>query len=287
MKSTRNRNLTAIKEELLFPIHRTVNYFRHLTARRDSTVEEDVIVSLTTHPARFDTCIHSIMSILRQTRRPFSIELYVSRKEIAMHPLPQPLTDMTDVGLHIVTVAQDSGSYSKLIHSLERWPDKTIVTADDDKLYPPDWLAGLIERHRQMPGVIVCRRARLMTGRSDTWQPYVDWADCRSTTASAAVFPLGVGGVLYPPGCFHPEVVDIATARAVAPTSDDIWFKLMAWRNRTLHCQVGTRPMRYDSIPNSASSSLHEKNLWLGGNDAALANVADRFGFVPSSVLDQ
>ena len=136
-----------------------------------------------------------------------------------------------------------------------------------------------------MPDVIVCQRARLMNGRSDRWQPYVEWTDCHSSSASAAVFPLGVGGVLYPPGSLHPEVTDICTAKAIAPTSDDIWFKFMAWKAGTRQCQISNRPKRYDSVPNFASVPLHTTNL-RGGNDAALANLADRFGFSPSAVLD-
>lgn len=286
MNSAGQNHLVAVKEELLFPVQRTVNYLRHLTAKRPKRVEDDVIVSLTTYPARFDSCIHAIRSILRQTCKPSRIELYVSREETDNHPLPQSLTDLTNAGLRIEIVPRNIGSYAKLIHALERWPEKTIVTADDDKLYPPSWLAGLVGKHRQTPGVIFCQRARLMIGRSDNWQPYSDWTDCHSATPGAAVFPLGVGGVLYPPNCLHREVIDIDAALALAPTSDDIWFKLMAWRNRTQHCQIGISPMKYGSVPNSSNSALHKTNVALGGNDAALSNVARRFGFVPGSVLD-
>ena len=42
----------------------------------------------------------------------------------------------------------------------------------------------------------------------------------------------GCGGCLYPPGCFHSDVLDEEQFMNLAPTSDDIWFWLQAVRNK-------------------------------------------------------
>lgn len=287
MNPVEKTDLRSIKETVLFPARRAVNYLRHLTTKENGAPVNDVIVSLTTYPNRFHSCVHTVRSILRQTCKPYRTELYISREEANIHSLPHALAELADAGLHIEFVNGNTGSYKKLIPALERWPNKTIVTADDDKLYPPTWLSQLVSRHREMPDTVLCHRARLMTGKSDSWKPYSDWVECHSSMPASGVFPIGVGGVLYPPDCFHPDVFNMDKAMALAPSSDDIWFKVMAWRNRTPHCQVTASPQKYYSVPNLSGGRLYERNVVQGGNDAALATLADLYGFVPGSVLGQ
>ena len=54
------------------------------------------------------------------------------------HLTPEILS-LRDHGLQIEP-CQDLRSYTKLVHTVERWPDAFIITADDDQYYPNDWI---------------------------------------------------------------------------------------------------------------------------------------------------
>ena len=72
-------------------------------------------------------------------------------------------------------------------------------------LYPPGWLAGLMEAAKLLPGAIVGYRARPTAKRPDgTLSPYAEWLpealgllDLSRVTAGDVMLT-GVGGVLVP-----------------------------------------------------------------------------------------
>lgn len=149
---------------------------------------------------------------MRQTVRPDGILLWIAHGDLAA--LPQRIRRMRGV---TVLPCEDVRSYKKLVFALERHPDAYLVTADDDVYYPPYWLETLVDAVRTGGDrTIVCHRAHRIVRLSDRrlaryaeWQHDVD--DDAARQPSTDLLPIGIGGILYPPGTLSTAVTDRAS----------------------------------------------------------------------------
>ncbi|WP_244816420.1 hypothetical protein [Caballeronia sp. Lep1P3] len=163
----------------------------------------DVIVSLTSYPARICAVAETVRSLMVQSFKPEKILLWLAKEQFpgGEEDLPPQLLQLKSEKFSIGW-CEDIGPYKKLIPTLARYPDNIIVTADDDILYEPSWLAQLMTTHIQEPGAIVCHRAhRVSLADSGNFDSYGAWDKCiqRGTSSFDYIFT-GCGGVLYPPG---------------------------------------------------------------------------------------
>lgn len=240
-----------------------------------------LVVSLTTTPARlFGNADVAVATLLTQRLKPDRVVLWVS-DEMAGHELPPRLRPLVAAGLE-VRYGTDVGPHTKLLHALRAFPDSLIVTADDDMLYPRDWLSTLYASYRRAPGLIHCHRAHLMRLGSDgRLAPYHDWSLGAPGVVgpSHLLFQTGVGGVLFPPGSLAPEVFDVEAFRRLCPTNDDIWFKAMALLAGTRVRKVASESPRYRPITGSQESLLYETNL--SANDPQLRATFDAYDLYP------
>ena len=112
-------------------------------------MDADYIVSMTTYHKRFGYAHLSIESILSQDC-PYGFEtrLYLSRIDIAKNggTIPEKIERLTEKGLRIFVEDEDIRSYKKLIYALRDNPAQTIVTVDDDVIYPKGLLSSLIKK---------------------------------------------------------------------------------------------------------------------------------------------
>ena len=99
-------------------------------------------------------------------------------------------------------------SYKKLIPALKDFPDKSIITFDDDAFYPLNSIEVLYNEHIIYPDTIVTNRARLIISDKGYVHRYNRWNLIVKETALGRkdVFPTGGHGQLYPPGSLHREV---------------------------------------------------------------------------------
>ncbi len=248
---------------------------------RQAGLERELVVSLTSFPPRYPTLALTLKSLLAQSTAPDRILLWIAHDDFAR--LPETVTSLQGDILQILP-CDDLRSYGKLLPALAAFPDAHVVTADDDLFYPRDWLATLIETHRAHPAHIVCRRAHMAAFRRDgSIRRYNDWdyetRRERATGPNEALFPTGVGGVLYPAGSLPEETWDVAAIRTLCPYADDIWFFWMARRAGIGHVRT---PGRFDIVdwPGSQTISLNSANVAAKGNDAQLAAMEAAFGFV-------
>lgn len=191
----------------------------------------ELVVSLTSFPARIGTVHKTIETILRQTERPDKVILWLAEEQFPgkEKDLPRELTRLTHHGLTIAWCS-DIRSYKKLIPTLKLYPDAVIVTADDDAYYHSDWLKTLYESYLKHPNFIHCHRITKFYRENEEWR----WvpAGLASYPCPAYLHKLvGLGGVLYPPHSLHHDVLNEELFRALAKTNDDIWFWFMAIRN--------------------------------------------------------
>ena len=246
---------------------------------------------LPTHPATAELIL-SITSI------PERIELFLSQIAWVEHQIVQPRTTVIWLGEDSFSPTQrselaqrfplppgvelryrpDLGPQTKLLYALQEFPDLPIVTADDDTIYPPEWLALLANAHREAPQQIQCCRAhRIRLTDQGRLAPYRDWEWLAPGLRgpSPLLFPTGVSGVLYPPGSLSAEVFDHETMRRLCPTADDAWFKAMALLQGSSARKVHAESFTFPHIPGSECRMLWTINV--ERNDTQLAALFDYY----------
>lgn len=246
---------------------------------RSHTLPKPLYVSLTSYPARFGVLPMTLACLLKQTMNPDAVILWVGEADMAA--LPEAILSMRSEWFHI-RATRDLRSYTKIIPLLAEQPDAYIVTADDDLYYRETWLEDLVKTAVAHPGQVVAHRTHRITYASDgAMNSYEMWKkDRRGAVAGADIFATGVGGVLYPPGCLHPDTGQIELFQQLAPHSDDIWLYWMARRQGTLVRRIGPSS-RVIEWPESQSRNLRSQNRGTAGqngNDRAIAAMTAHFG---------
>lgn len=201
-----------------------------------SRQENSVIVSLTSYGNRVKgSAVYTVYSLLRQSVRPERVVLWLDEKEFNSQNLPDDLRFLCDYGLE-VRFGKDIGPYTKIIHSLSAFPNKHIITADDDLFYTKNFVEEFVDAHRKHPQAIITGYAKMpMTNGKHQIAPYGEWAEYHHVPASfqynsATLFPLGWGGVLYPSHVFDDEATNEAVFMSLCPKADDIWLYIMGLR---------------------------------------------------------
>jgi hypothetical protein len=201
-----------------------------------SRQEKSVIVSLTSYGNRVKgSAVYTVYSLLRQRVRPERVVLWLDEKEFNSQNLPDDLRFLCDYGLE-VRFGKDIGPYTKIIHSLSAFPNKHIITADDDLFYTKNFVEEFVDAHRKHPQAIITGYAKMpMTNGKHQIAPYGEWAEYHHVPASfqynsATLFPLGWGGVLYPSHVFDDEATNEAVFMSLCPKADDIWLYIMGLR---------------------------------------------------------
>lgn len=253
------------------------NNLREVLCINENRREKPVIVSITSYEGRFDDLELSLYSILTQSLPPDRIILWLS-DEYELATLPYGITKYIKNGLEIRFV-KDIGSYTKVIYALEEFENSIVVTADDDIIYPKDWLKKLYLSYAANPEDIQVHRAHRVKVADNNIMPYETWSrHAEEESARFDNFLTGVGGVLYPPNCFKKEVFREDMFLEFAPTADDAWLWVMALVSdrkirvvknhiKTLKCTNVFRQLGW----------VKEKTLYQvnknGGNDEQIKNL--------------
>lgn len=250
-----------------------------------------LIVSLTTHPPRISDVYLTIESILLQNATDFEIHLYISEKDMAtIGQLPATLQRQMNRGVKIITTAEDYRSYDKLVHALKANPEATIVTADDDVIYPRNWLARLLEGASRYPDCVICHRGHLLK-ESSPGSGYICYQTSREAIQEPVerpllnLMPTGNGGVLYPPGSLDLMAVDHKAFQALAPNADDIWFKMASLKRGTRCFRVNSYNVNF--LPTRAAhfQPLHKENVKGNGNNQKFDNCLKRYPELMAKLL--
>lgn len=190
-----------------------------------------IIISLTSHPGRIHSVQYTVKTLLLQTKKPDMVVLWLAEEQFPGGILPTELTSLEKHGLTI-RWCDDIKSYKKLVPSLKEYEDAIIITVDDDCYYPENLVKNLYISHLLHPKDIIANRITRIdyAGGSFSWIPGgFDY----HPGASFLNKLVGCGGVLYPIGSVHPDVIEKEIFTELAPTSDDLWFWFMAIRNET------------------------------------------------------
>ncbi len=241
---------------------------------------EGVVVSLTSFGNRVGRVHVVLESILRQSRIPQKLILWLDQNEFTEHTLPRSLVKAKALGVEI-GFCENTRSYKKIIPTLSRYPGEVIVTIDDDVMYPRDFLEILLQYHQAHPNLVLCYRAhRISFNEEGEVLPYSDWESrIHNIAPGKSIFPTGSGGVLYPPGCFASEVTEARIFMDICPSADDIWLKAMTLK-QGVSCWVVPCDSHWSDVPpyvdGTQEACLAEENVD-EKNDIQLKAVFDRY----------
>ena len=209
---------------------------RHNPAYRLSEVDKSngrLIVSLTSFPARIGRVWLVVETLLRQTKKPDMIILWLSAEQFPTKDiLPRKLLNLQERGLRIELRHGDLRSHKKYYYALTEYPDDMLVTADDDILYKSTMLESLINTSEEWPGCVIANYVHGMTWKEGRLCSYNDWVPTVDYGYNSDTLFFGSGGGTL----FTPQILPQAALRKdvfmlICRNADDVWLNVMARLN--------------------------------------------------------
>lgn len=238
----------------------------------------DLIISLTSYGRRVESVVYyTIVSLLKQKRMPKKIILWLSEDEWSINTIPNKLKLLKSFGVDIF-FCKDIKSYKKLIPTMNLFPNSMVITVDDDIYYSKYLVFDLYESALKEPNKIHCLRCAVPTFNIDgSLKNYNMWEEPANIVSDGYIFPIGCGGILYPPYSLYKDACNDDLFTKLAPNADDIWFWCMALLNNTTHRYVKKSGCNYsfDAIYQyfHNGSALTHSNSKQSKNDIQITNV--------------
>ena len=196
--------------------------------------EENVIVSLTSYPARIQTVWLVIKSLLNQTYKPDRIILWLAEEQFPVRQLPQELLSLERYGLEIKWTKDYYGHKKYLFPVREQQKNEVVITYDDDIIYSPKSVERLMKKHKEHPLCLVCERGQAFDDKSISNPGR--WKTISDTGVKIPTFSLNPspgGGCLIPYGGFYKDATNEERFRKLAYKNDDLWYMFMCAENGT------------------------------------------------------
>lgn len=263
-------NLFARIFEILLFVWLKCKNILNLYSDCNGEVNNQLVVSFTTYPARIDNVWMVVDSIVRQTMRPFVIELWLSEENFPKKELELPLTLMKYKlrgFLDIKWVKEDLKPHKKYFYSFLQHKDKFVVTIDDDLYYRRDMIALLWKIYEKFPNSVCGHRGGIVV----PYEKYEKWSISNYALApSHKNYVTGCGGVLYPVSMFKNNFIfDQNLIKENSLQTDDLWLKAMELID-DIPVTIGDYYCNAPTLPNSKKSALMNMNCnpLHSGNDA-------------------
>lgn len=236
----------------------------------------DYIVTLTSYPARMEQLWKVLEMIFNQRscKTKYAVVLNLITSEFENHDIPYRIKDLQKRGLVIKFHSENLKCHNKYIYTLLDYPEKTIITVDDDLQYNHHTITLLIKYSNRYPNCVIFNRGYLLLKN----RPYNEWPIIDNKTEPRLdAFPTGVGGVLYPPNCFHAKVTDIATIKQTCLRADDLWLNFMTRLNNTKTVCTGMKSTFIQLPESNQELGLFHTNTCFeqNGNDTQIKNISN------------
>lgn len=232
----------------------------------------NLVVSLTSFPARIGMLWATIDSIFQQRLQPYLICLYLSEDEFPNKEkdLPSRLLNYERKGLKIYFCSDNLMPHKKYFYALQEFKENCVVTIDDDIYYHEDMLERLWSLHTNHPGMVCANSYRhIVTNEKGDFLPYATWntLDDYNEKESHLNLAIGMGGVLYPPHNYAATgMFDVDNIKKLALRVDDLWLKAHEIMGgikviSRAYCNMGI------SLLQSGNISLSTTNVSSGNNE--------------------
>jgi hypothetical protein len=264
---------------IIIPIYYSITFTnKKTTLATEISSSERVIVSLTSFPARIDRLWLVIESLLRQTYKPNKIILWLATSQFPnVDALPKKLLFLANRGLEIIFTDEDLKSHKKYYYAFEKFPNDIIITVDDDVFYNSHIIEYLIHSHTNYPDCICCNHASKITFKDKNLMPYLQWQSLEKASGPANnIFPIGVGGILYPPKILHGEVLNKKVFMENCKTADDVWLNAMTHLNDKFVVKTNYNSY-YLPVLHRRNSELNTINNICNHNDDQIKTVRSHY----------
>ena len=235
----------------------------------------EIIVSLTSYPKRFRDIDLCLKSLCIQSVKPNRIILWLG-SDTSQDAVNKIEEKYLKYGIEIRwDDKKNLYSHKKYYYVMQEFPDDIIITADDDLIYPFDWIKSLLVSYRKNPDCISARRVHWITWRSnDCPEAYRKWTgEFSGDVPSNNLLATTGAGTLFPPHCFNKECFNSDAFLNYARTADDLWIKVMAiLSKRKVVWAPNSMPMP-TTVDLQQREKLENINCEGGGNDMAFRNL--------------
>lgn len=247
---------------------------------------QEIVVSITSYPARIRTLAAVLVPLFRQTMQPDRVILYLATSQFPNlnSDLPGDLLALCKKGLEIHWCDEDLRSHKKFFYVMQEYPDACVITIDDDIFYNRDLVENLWNTHLQDLQAVVANRIRRITfDTQGRLVAYRNWkllssAQIASNVEGNSLLATSGGGTLFPPHCMHDDLFRKDLFLKLCPYADDLWLKIMQVLNHTRIVPVPSLPRTTFMLVSNAKGGLAEYN-YFDGNDRqlqALLNYYDQ-----------
>lgn len=269
------RFLIRLTSNIILPIYLYLTQFgENNKLKKTDKVKDLIIVSLTSFPARISRLWLTIETILRQTHKPDKIILWLSRNQFSdTNSLPNSLLRLQKRGLEIRFCNEDLRSHKKYFYAIKEFPNDVIITVDDDVFYNSNLIENLIKLYEKFPKCVCCNFCTEIKVLDNKIQPYLKWDNYYiSELPDFKIFPVGKGGILYPPTALDSNVINSDIFMAKCVFADDIWLNIMTKMAGNMVVKSNYNS-QFLPIMNYKDITLAEINVNEGLNDKQLIDV--------------
>lgn len=243
-------------------------------------VDKEVILSLTSFPARMKKIYITLESLFRQTVRPDRIILWLADEQYPdKQSVELRLKRYKELGLEI-RYCEDLRSHKKYFYTMKEYPDSMVIIADDDIIYSEDMVERLLKTSLTYPKSIICHRAHLITQFNGELLPYDSWIyrakGCYGE--DAMLCPTGCGGTLYPPYSLSEHIFDSEVIKKICFYADDIWLKCMGYMKGTKVALTDRDNPEVIDVAGANKNGLAQVNVEQKLNDKQMRAVCNYYG---------
>lgn len=249
----------------------------------------NVVVSLTTFPARINHVHYTIESIISQSIQPDKLVLWLSRDEFMdLSRLPHKLIKLMDRGLNICFVDGNLKPHKKYFYAFDAFKDCSIITIDDDEYYPPNLIENFIKYRNSYPEVCIASKCRKITIENGEFNSYEKWPNVNSFhQPDKQLLKIGSGGVLYPSRFLSERVFDRLLLTKCALLTDDLWLKFANENTSAkVMCIANEYPRKFiPLIMMLKTPSLFSENVEKMNNDRVMDILVKELRIDPNTYI--
>ena len=244
--------------------------------RMNKLLSTEIIVSLTSYPARIKTVHLTVKSLLNQTVPADRIILWLSKSQFPKGEaeLPEELRKLVrDSKLQLEWCNEDLKPHKKYFYAMQRYSEAVIITVDDDMLYNKALIEKLKLCWFNFPQCICAMRAHLIASNSSEVLSYSKWLNevvNFEYKPGVEFCATGVGGILYPPRIFKSDLFDTDAIIDSCLYADDLWLKTFELLDGIPVVIASPTPL-LEYIPDTQDTALYNKNKT--ANDEQLSNI--------------
>jgi hypothetical protein len=245
-------------------------YLRNKWSEESALDPSGPVVSMTSQCHRLELAFYALESIAAGSRKPSRMILWLTDEDSCSNP-PETIERLKARGLEIHH-SEELGPHTKYYPYIDRETDMVVplVTADDDTLYPNDFIKQLTEAYKADTSTIHCFRAHRISMSCGRLMPYNSWTPCVDREPSHLNFITGVSGVIYPPEYLKYLKQQGKAFTQACPHGDDIWLSVNALRGGFKVAQIGRKQCLFPTIPKTQKRRLFDINVLSGLNQAQL-----------------